>query len=244
MRCDIVTIFPEVCGPYLDASIIKRAQAKGLLEIKVHNLRDYCLDKHHQVDDVSYGGGPGMVFKPEPIFKAVEEITQGRPRGRVILTSPAGRLFNQALARELSLEQSLLIICGHYEGIDERVARHLATDEISIGDYILTGGELPALVIADAVTRLIPGALGDEQSAERESFTEGRLDYPHYTRPAEYRGLSVPPVLLSGNHKEIDRWRRIQALKRTWERRPDILNAVELSEADRNILEQIREDKI
>ncbi len=194
------------------------------------------------MDDVPYGGGPGMVFKPEPVFKAVEDIIRGRKDspGRIILTSPAGRLFRQALAADLSHEANLLIICGHYEGMDERIAQNLITDEISIGDYILTGGELPALVILDAVTRLIPGVLGDEQSVERESFTAGLLDYPHYTRPAEYRGLAVPPVLLSGHHKEIDRWRHTQALKRTWERRPDILDESRLSEEDRKILEQLK----
>jgi tRNA (guanine37-N1)-methyltransferase len=209
-------------GP-LDESIIKRAREAGLLELRIHNLRDYAHDRHKTVDDRPFGGGPGMLLKPEPIFEAVETLR--RERTRVILLSPAGRPFRQAIARELALRDDLLLVTGHYEGFDERVRERLADDELSIGDYVLTNGALPAMVVVDAVTRLLPGALGDDESSRDESFGAGPagLEYPQYTRPAEFRGMKVPEVLLSGNHAEIARWRAEQARRRTSERRPDLL---------------------
>lgn len=206
-------------GP-LDESIIRRAREAGLLDLRIINLRDFTHDKHKTVDDRPFGGGPGMVMKPEPIFEAVESI-EGENK-YVILLSASGRLFNQQIASELAAKEHLVLICGGYEGVDERVAEHLADDEISIGDYVLTNGVLPAMVIIDAVTRLLPGALGDNESAKEESFASGLLEYPQYTRPAEFRGWKVPEVLLSGHHAEIAKWRHEQALKRTMERRPDL----------------------
>jgi tRNA (guanine37-N1)-methyltransferase len=240
MHCDILSLFPEVFEPYISSSILGRAQKKGLLKLKLHNLRQFSTNKHLQVDDVPYGGGPGMVLKPEPIFRAVAALTQGRKSKRIVLTTPQGQPFNQALAQELAEEEYLLIICGRYEGVDERVAQALVTDEISIGDYVLTGGELPALVILDAVARLIPGVLGDETSACGDSFSRVLLDYPHYTRPAEYQGLKVPEVLLSGDHERIRRWRRYQALARTYRRRPELLKKLKLSPEDQALLQKIR----
>src|SRR3989441_6459423 len=207
-------------GP-LDESIIKRARAEGLLDLAIHQLRDYTHDRHRTVDDKPFGGGPGMLLKPEPVFEAVEHLA--RANTRVILLTPAGRLFNQAIARELARQEHLLLVCGSYEGFDERVREALADDELSIGDYVLTNGALPAMVIIDAVTRLLPGALGDDQSAHDESFSCGLLEYPQYTRPAEFRGMKVPEVLLSGNHAEIEKWRLEQAKHRTKERRRDLL---------------------
>ena len=207
-------------GP-LDESIVKRAREAGLLELTLHNLRDYAHDRHRTVDDRPFGGGPGMLLKPEPLFEAVEKLT--RETTRVILLSPSGRTFNQAIARELAQLDDLLLISGHYEGFDERVREQLADDELSIGDYVLTNGALPAMVIVDAVTRLLPGALGDDTSSHEESFSHGLLEYPQYTRPAEFRGMKVPEVLLSGNHAEIAKWRADQANARTKERRPDLL---------------------
>jgi len=221
MKIDVLTLFPAMFAGPLDESIIKRARQAGLLDLSVHNLRDYAHNRHKTVDDRPFGGGPGMLLKPEPIFEAVEKLA--RERTRVILLSPAGRTFNQAIARELALQDDLLLVVGHYEGFDERVREHLADDELSIGDYVLTNGALPAMVIIDAVTRLLPGALGDEQSACEESFSHGLLEYPQYTRPAEFRQWKVPEVLLSGNHAEIAAWRAQQAKARTWERRPDLL---------------------
>lgn len=220
MRIDVLTIFPTMFRGPLDESIIRRARESGRLELCIHNLRDWTHDKHRTVDDRPFGGGPGMLLKPEPIFEAVESLR--REDSWVILLSAAGRLFNQEIARELAERPHLILICGAYEGVDDRVRTHLADDEISIGDYILTSGVLPAMVIIDAVTRLLPGVLGDAQSAVDESFSEGLLEYPQYTRPAEYRGLKVPDVLLSGDHKAIAEWRREQAIKRTAERRPDL----------------------
>jgi tRNA (guanine37-N1)-methyltransferase len=211
-------------GP-LDESIVKRARESGLLELAIHNLRDYTHDRHRTVDDKPFGGGAGMLLKPEPIFEAVESLR--RDETRVILLSPSGRKFDQAIARDLSGEKHLLLVCGSYEGFDERVRETLADDEISIGDYVLTNGALPAMVIIDAVTRLLPGALGDETSAHDESFSHGLLEYPQYTRPAEFRGMRVPDVLLSGNHAEIEKWRADQARKRTTESRPDLLGVDE-----------------
>ena len=221
MRIDVVTLFPAMFAGPLDESIVKRARESGLLDLKIHNLRDYSHDRHKTVDDRPFGGGPGMLLKPEPIFEAVENIA--REKTRVVLLSPAGRVFNQAIARELALVDDLMLVCGHYEGFDERIREQLADDELSIGDYVLTNGALPAMVVIDAVTRLLPGALGDDQSAHDESFSHGLLEYPQYTRPAEFRGMKVPEVLLSGNHAEIAKWRNEQARLRTRERRPDLL---------------------
>jgi len=223
MRFDVITIFPEIFSGVFDFGIIRRAVEAGLIEIHVHDLRDYTLDRHRQVDDRPFGGGAGMVMKPEPLFSAVEAITNQESDVSVVLLSPQGRLFDQRVAEEYSRKQHLVLICGRYEGVDERVVEHLSTDELSIGDYVLSGGEIPAMVVVDAATRLIPGALGCGESAQRESFIDGLLDYPHYTRPADYRGMKVPEVLLSGNHAEIDRWRRDEALKKTLRRRPDLI---------------------
>jgi len=220
LRIDLLTLFPELFTGPVDVSIIQRARKSGLLDLRVHNLRDYTHDNYKTVDDRPFGGGPGMVLKPEPIFEAVEAVADEATR--VILMSPTGRTFEQAAARELAGEQRLLFICPAYEGVDERVRQELADDELSIGDYVLTNGSLAAMVVIDAVTRLLPGALGDDQSALDESFSQGLLEYPHYTRPAEYRGWKVPPVLLSGNHAEIEKWRREQAALRTQARRPDL----------------------
>jgi tRNA (guanine37-N1)-methyltransferase len=221
MKIDVLTLFPAMFAGPLDESIIARARRAGLLQLGIHNLRDYAHDRHRTVDDRPFGGGPGMLLKPEPIFEAVEKLAGERTR--VILLSPAGRAFNQAIARQLALVDELLIITGHYEGFDERVREQLADDELSIGDYILTNGALPAMVIIDAVTRLLPGALGDDESAHEESFSHGLLEYPQYTRPAEFCGMKVPEVLLSGNHAEIAKWRAEQSRLRTEERRPDLL---------------------
>jgi tRNA (guanine37-N1)-methyltransferase len=221
MRIDVLTLFPAMFAGPLDESIIKRARETGRLDLRIHNLRDYAHNRHKTVDDRPFGGGPGMLLKPEPIFEAVEEL--GLESTRVILFSPAGRTFNQAIACELAGQEHLLLISGHYEGFDERVREQLADDELSIGDYVLTNGGLPVMVVIDTVARLLPGVLGDEDSAQEESFSHGLLEYPQYTRPAEFRGMKVPEVLLSGNHAEIARWRAEQARLRTQERRPDLL---------------------
>lgn len=227
MKIDIVTLFPEICCAPLSESIMKRAQEKGILEMHIHNLRDWTTDKHHVVDDATFGGGQGMVMKPEPIFAAVESLREKpeirSPKSKTILMSPAGQRLNQNLAAELSQESHLIAVCGHYEGVDHRVIEHLIDVEISIGDYVLTNGAIAAVVLVDAIVRLLPGALGDEQSAAEDSFTAGLLEAPHYTRPAEFRGWKVPDVLVSGNHAEIAKWRREQSLKRTRENRPDLL---------------------
>jgi tRNA (guanine37-N1)-methyltransferase len=237
MRVDIVTIFPEAFAP-LSVSMIGRARERALLDVRVWDLRDFTADRHRQVDDAPYGGGAGMVMKPEPFFAAVDAIREraGEPE-HVILTSPQGVRLTHGLAEEMSRRTHLVLLCGHYEGIDERVRQALATDEISIGDYVLTGGELPAMVIVDAVARFIPGVVGDPGSVEADSFAEGLLDYPHYTRPAEFRGMKVPEVLLSGNHEAIRRWRRGQRLRRTLQRRPDLLKREALSPDDRRLLD-------
>ncbi|MGB4132520.1 MAG: tRNA (guanosine(37)-N1)-methyltransferase TrmD [Tepidanaerobacteraceae bacterium] len=234
----VLTLFPEFFESPFNVSIIKRALDKGLIQIELINIRDFSRDKHKKVDDYPYGGGSGMVMKPEPIFEAVDyvEKTIEGERRRIILMSPQGKAFNQSLARELSTEKNLVFICGHYEGIDERV-KTLITDEISIGDYILTGGEIPALAIIDAVTRLVPGVLGSSQSLEEESFSDGLLEYPQYTRPEVYRGLKVPDVLLSGNHKEIELFRRREALIRTREKRPDLFKKLKLTDFDKELLQ-------
>ena len=222
MKIDVLTLFPAMFAGPLDESIIKRSRAEGLLDLAIHNLRDHTHDRHRTVDDKPFGGGPGMLLKPEPIFEAVEQIA--RDDTRVILLGPAGRTFRQAIARELARQEHLLLICGSYEGFDERVREALADDELSVGDYVLTNGALPAMVVIDAVTRLLPGALGDDSSSHDESFSHGLLEYPQYTRPAEFRGMKVPEVLLSGNHAEIEKWRLEQAKKRTSQRRPDLTN--------------------
>jgi tRNA (guanine37-N1)-methyltransferase len=242
-RFSIVTIFPEMVNAYLGCSILKRAIDRELINVEVFNLRDYSIDKHHTVDDYSYGGGPGMVMKPETFFRIMEEHWPTKENLRVIMLSPRGRVFNQSVARELADEtKELLFLCGRYEAIDERVSDHLVDDEISIGDYVLTGGELPALVIIDAVSRLLPDVLGDSQSAEDESFSHGLLDYPHYTRPELFRDMSVPKVLLSGNHEEIRKWRMKQSLKATLQKRPDLLESYSLSVEEKLLLEQIKEE--
>lgn len=242
MKIDIVTIFPEMVEAALAVGVIGRARAAGVLDIVIHDLRDFATDRHRVVDDVPFGGGPGMVLKPEPLFAAVDAIAAGRGTpGAVVLTSPAGRTFSQSDARRLAAEQHIVVLCGRYEGIDERVSEQVATEELSIGDYVLSGGELPALVIVDAVSRLVPGVVGDEQSVEGDSFTRGVLDYPHYTRPAEYRGHKVPEVLTSGHHGEIRKWRRQQALRRTVERRPELLTSAELDDEEREWLRDLKE---
>jgi len=234
MRIDIITLFPEICRAPLNESMMKRAQQNGALDLHIHNLRGWTSDKHHVVDDAPFGGGQGMVMKPEPIFAAVEDLQKTpnaqRPTPnvefqtpKVILMSPAGRRFDQQIARELAQDQHLIIVCGHYEGVDHRVVDHLVDLELSIGDYVLTNGAIAAVVLVDAVVRLIPGVLGDEQSAHDDSFREGLLEAPQYTRPAELRGWKVPEILLSGNHREIAKWREEQARKRTRENRPDLL---------------------
>lgn len=229
--------------PYLEASILKRAIEKGILEVGIHNPRDYATGRHKVVDDSPYGGGSGMVMKPEPFFRILGRLWPEEDKRKIIMLSPKGRMFNQDIAMELSKEKrDVVLLCGRYEAIDERVGEYLADDEISIGDYVLTGGELAALVIIDAVTRLIPGVLGDSRSAEEESFSWGLLDYPHYTRPEEYKGMKVPGVLLSGNHAEINRWRKKQALKLTLERRPDLLEKYLLTEDDKKMLDEIKEE--
>ena len=222
MRIDILTLFPEMFTGPLSESMVKRARERGLVDVRIHNIRDFAHDKHRTADDRPFGGGPGMVLKPEPVFECVEAVvSEGTP---LIYMTPQGRPFTQAKAAELAAHENFAILCGHYEGVDERVLEALVTEEISIGDYVLTGGELPAMVVVDAVARLVPGVLGDEESARQESFTGGLLDCPHYTRPETFRGMTVPGVLLSGNHAEIARWRREQAEKRTRERRPDLTN--------------------
>lgn len=243
MRFDIFTLFPEVCAPYVQESILKRAQAAGLVDVRLHNIRDYAPGKHQVTDDEPYGGGGGMVMKPEPVFNAVENVLGiGAPVVElatptpIILLTPQGRTFNQSIAYELAKHERIALVCGRYEGFDERIREHLATDELSIGDYVLTGGELAALIVVDAVARLLPGVLGDPTGAEDDSFAMGLLEYPHYTRPAEYRGWRVPDILVSGDHAKVARWRRQQALLRTRRRRPDLLDNATLSDVDRKLL--------
>jgi len=239
MRFDVFTLFPEVFEPYLQTSILQRALQRGLVEVKVHNIRDATTDRHHVTDDEPYGGGGGMVMKPEPIFAAVEGVLGSPPGCPVILLTPQGRVFTQGVAQELAQHPHLALLCGRYEGVDERVREHLVTDQVSIGDYVLSGGELPALVVIDAVARLIPGVLGDPDGAWDDSHASGLLEYPHYTRPPEFRGWQVPEVLLSGDHGRIARWRREQALLRTWKRRPDLLARALLTPDDREFLKKI-----
>lgn len=265
LRVDVLTIFPEILSSPLSVSILKRARDKGLLDVRLTNIRDFATDRHKTTDDTPFGGGAGMVMKPDPIFRAVESVLE-KPEGslstgaipegfagradrrrlfgaRIILMTPQGGTFSQAKARELSQEARLVFICGRYEGVDERVREHLVTDEISIGDYVLTGGEIPALVVIDAVTRLIPGVLGADESPDEESFAEGLLEYPHYTREAEFRGWGTPEVLLSGDHGEVRKWRREQSLRRTLQRRPELLETLKLTDEDKRILEKILSDE-
>ncbi len=251
MQFEVFTLLPEAFS-YLDTSILKRAQERGLIKVNIHNIRDYTYDKHHITDDTPYGGGGGMVMKPEPVFEAIEKVLDINPLQTtptvdssipIILLTPQGRVFNQSIAKELSSHPRLALICGRYEGIDERIRQHLVTDEISIGDYVLTGGEIPALILIDAVSRLLPNVLGDPTGAEDDSHAMGLLEYPHYTRPPEFRGNKVPDVLLSGDHAKIDAWRREQALERTFRKRPDMLETAELSESDKKFLEKLKQEK-
>src|SRR5512142_464146 len=239
MQFDVFTLFPNLIQPYLEESILQRARERGLVTVNVHDIRAWTSDKHHVTDEPPYAGGGGMVMKPQPIFAAVEGVLGAPPACPVILLTPQGRLFTQQVAAELVQQPRLALLCGRYEGVDERVRTHLVTDEISIGDLVLTGGELPALVLIDAISRLIPGVLGDPDGAYDDSHATGLLEYPHYTRPPEFRGWNIPPVLLSGNHAEINRWRREQSLLRTLRRRPDLLEKAELSEEDRTFLEKV-----
>ena len=250
MQFDVFTLLPEVFPAYLESSIVQRARERGLIVVRVHNIRDYTHDKHHTTDDTPYGGGGGMVMKPEPVFEAVESVL-GRfdetrfdyaQRGEIpiIMLTPQGRVFNQSIAQELAQYPRLALLCGRYEGIDERIRTNLITDEISIGDYVLTGGELPALILIDALARLIPDVLGDPDGASDDSHATGLLEYPHYTRPPEFRGLTVPEILLSGDHGKIAKWRHEQALLRTYNKRPDMLEKAELTEEDRKFLDKLR----
>ena len=245
MQFEVFTLLPEVFPPYLESSILQRARQRGLIDVRVHDIRAHARDKHHTTDDTPYGGGGGMVMKPEPVFEAVESVLGPRIASQpvtvpVILLTPQGRVFTQGMAEELSQYERVALLCGRYEGVDERIREHLITDEISIGDYVLTGGELPALIIIDAVSRLLPGVLGDPTGAEDDSHSMGMLEYPHYTRPPEFRGWKVPDVLLSGDHGKIEKWRREQALIRTLVRRPDILEKAELSEEDKKFVEKTK----
>lgn len=248
MKFEVFTLLPEVFPPYLESSILQRARQRGLIEVRVHNIRDYTHDKHHTTDDTPYGGGGGMVMKPEPVFEAIESVLGFTPSPAsqqstpipVILLTPQGRVFTQRVVEELSGYERIALLCGRYEGVDERIREHLVTDEVSVGDYVLTGGELPALMIIDAISRLIPGVLGDPTGAEDDSHSMGLLEYPHYTRPPEFRGWQVPEVLLSGDHGRIEKWRKEQALLRTLARRPDILEKAELSEEDKKIVERLK----
>jgi tRNA (guanine37-N1)-methyltransferase len=239
VQIDILTLFPQMFQGIFDSGIVKRAIDQKLVSIGIHNIRDYAHDKHHTVDDYPYGGGAGMVLKPEPIFEAIESI-KGESATPVILLTPQGRLFSQQIAKELSQHSRLILICGHYEGVDERVSEHLATDEISIGDYVLSGGELAAMVVIDAIIRLLPGVLGSAASPLDDSHVGGLLEYPQYTRPAIYRGWPVPEILLSGNHAQIARWRREQAIQRTLKRRPELLDKTELSSEERRLVRKLR----
>jgi tRNA (guanine37-N1)-methyltransferase len=236
VQFDVFTLFPEIFPAYLESSILQRARERKIIEVRVHNIRDYAHDRHRTTDDVPYGGGGGMVMKPEPVFEAVESILGPKPAFPIILLDPQGRVFDQAIAKDLSAHERIALLCGRYEGVDERIRQQLVTDEISIGDYVLTGGEMPALILIDAVSRLLPGVLGDPDGATNDSHSSGLLEYPHYTRPPEFRGESVPEVLLSGDHLKISKWRHEQAILRTLERRPDLLQKAQLNEADLNLI--------
>ena len=253
MRFDVLTLFPEVFPAYLNSSILRKAQEAGIVEVTLNNIRDYTTDKHHVTDEPPYGGGGGMILKPEPIFAAVEAIDPIVRQGEfdsafsgnkipIILLTPQGRLFSQKIAAELAEQEHLILICGRYEGVDERVRQHLVTDELSIGDYVLTGGELAAMILIDSVTRLIPGALGAEGAADRDSHASGLLEGPHYTRPESFRSWSVPQILRSGHSAQIERWRREQALRRTWLRRPELLLNAPLDEEDKIFLATLAQE--
>ena len=241
MRIDVLTLFPEMFTGVFTSSILGKAQEKQLVQLHAVNFREFSESKHGTVDDTPYGGGGGMVLKPEPIFAAVDQlVAQSATKPRVILMCPQGEPWTQAKAHQLAAEEHLIFICGHYEGYDERIREHLVTDEISIGDYVLTGGEIPAMAVIDSVVRLRPGVLGNEQSAVTDSFSDGLLEYPHYTRPTEFRGWKVPDILLSGHHANIEVWRAKQALYRTWQRRPELLEQVELSQQQRKWLDAFK----
>ena len=255
MQFEVFTLLPEVFPPYLESSILKRASERNLIHVRVHNIRDYTHDKHHMTDDTPYGGGGGMVMKPEPIFEAIETVlelnddpptrTSQTPPGPVsnipiILLTPQGRVFDQRIAQELSQHPRIALLCGRYEGIDERIREHLVTDEISIGDFVLTGGELPALILIDAIARLLPDVLGDPTGAQDDSHAMGLLEYPHYTRPPEFRGWRAPDILLSGDHAKIEKWRREQSLLRTFKKRPDMLEKAELTKKDLKFIESLK----
>ena len=242
MEFNVLTLFPEMFVSPLQASIMKKAQEKEFIRVLVHDIRDYASGRHKVADDYSYGGGGGMVMKVEPIVRALETIQPQGEKARVVLLNPQGQLFNQGKAKELAQLNRLILICGHYEGVDERVSLHYVDEEISVGDYVLTGGELPAMVLIDAVARLIPQVVGCNCSVEADSFYHSSLDYPHYTRPFSFRGVKVPDILLSGNHQAIRRWRRKESLKRTWQRRPELLRKDQLSLEDKILLWEIRED--
>lgn len=246
MHIHLLTLFPEVCHPYLDTSIVGRAQKSGNLRVSLHDIRDYATDRHHVTDDAPYGGGGGMIIKPEPVFAAVESIV-GREHdiSEIILLTPQGRLFSQDTALKLAKLDQIILIAGRYEGFDERIRKHLVTDEISVGDYVVTGGELPALLVVDAIARLIPGVLGAVGAAENDSHGEsGILEHPHYTRPVNFRGWDVPDVLLSGNHEEIANWRKKQSLRRTWQRRPELLIDTQLSEYEKECIAELAEESV
>lgn len=237
MFVDIFSLFPEVFAPYLEISILKRAIQSSLLEVRTHNIRGWATDRHHTTDDTPYGGGGGMIMKPEPIFSAVESILGDPPKCPIILLTPQGKTFDQKMAFELASFDHIAMLCGRYESYDERIRQHLVTHEISIGDYVLTGGELPTLIILDAIARLLPGVLGDADATQDDSFSDGLLEYPHYTKPPEFRGWKVPDILLSGNHAALDHWRREQSLIRTLKRRPDLLKSIDLSKEEQDFIQ-------
>ncbi len=241
---DVLTLFPEMFSSFLSVSIIKRAHEKGLVSTSILDYRQWSTDKHQTVDDTPYGGGGGMVLKPEPLFYAIDDLlAESDERPPILLMTPQGEPFTQKKAEELAKHPRLVLLCGHYEGYDERIRQYLVTEEISIGDYVLTGGELPAMVVMDSIMRLIPGVLGNHQSAVEDSFASGLLEYPQYTRPAEFRGMKVPEVLLSGHHQRIKEWRRYQSLLRTWQRRPDLLKTADLTEKDRATLAKLKQEE-
>ncbi|MDC7768368.1 tRNA (guanosine(37)-N1)-methyltransferase TrmD [Priestia megaterium] len=242
MKIDVLSLFPSMFDGVFGESILKKAQEKNAVELNVVNFREYSTNKHQNVDDYPYGGGAGMVLTPQPIFDAVEKLTETAKKPRVVLLCPQGERYTQAKAEELAAEEHLIFICGHYEGYDERIREQLVTDEISIGDYVLTGGELGAMVVIDSVVRLLPDVLGNNHSAVQDSHSTGLLEHPHYTRPADFRGLTVPEVLMSGNHKKIEQWRQKESLKRTLLRRPDMLEKMELTEEQKKVVVQLKEE--
>ncbi|MQR89024.1 tRNA (guanosine(37)-N1)-methyltransferase TrmD [Bacillus megaterium] len=242
MKIDVLSLFPSMFDGVFGESILKKAQEKNAVELNVVNFREYSTNKHQNVDDYPYGGGAGMVLTPQPIFDAVEKLTETAKKPRVVLLCPQGERYTQAKAEELAAEEHLIFICGHYEGYDERIREQLVTDEISIGDYVLTGGELGAMVVIDSVVRLLPDVLGNNHSAVQDSHSTGLLEHPHYTRPADFRGLAVPEVLMSGNHKKIEQWRQKESLKRTLLRRPDMLEKMELTEEQKKLVAQLKEE--